>query len=176
VPKKRGASTTAAPPHAYDAPAAEREQMAVLETVVSSVTDYAIFLLDPNGNVQTWNEGAQRIKGYTRDEIVGQHFSRFYPAESVQAGWPAEELRRAVETGRFEDEGWRLRKDGSRFWANVVITARKDESSRAFSRSRAISPNGAATRKSCVKAKSASGSSWRASTTTRSSCSIPPAT
>ena len=128
MPKKRGAPPAAADSSANDPPVllSQREQDAVLETVVSSVTDYAIFLLDPSGNVLTWNEGAQRIKGYTRDEIVGQHFSRFYPAESVQAGWPTEELRRATESGRFEDEGWRVRKDGGRFWANVVITTRRD--------------------------------------------------
>src|SRR5258705_530560 len=85
--------------------------------LVESVTDYAIFLLDPDGRVQTWNLGAQRIKGYRPEEIVGQHFSRFYPQDAVQSGWPETELRQATEHGRFEDEGWRIRKDGSRFWA-----------------------------------------------------------
>jgi len=91
--------------------------------LVEAVTDYAIFMLTPEGRVASWNAGAERIKGYRASEIVGQHFSRFYPQEAVAAGWPDEELRRAADLGRFEDEGWRLRADGSRFWANVVITA-----------------------------------------------------
>jgi len=96
--------------------------------MVEAVQDYAIFMLDPNGRVVSWNEGAQRIKGYKPSEIIGQHFSRFYPAERVAAGWPEHELQMARAHGRFEDEGWRLRKDGSRFWANVVITAVHDPS------------------------------------------------
>src|SRR4029079_11761944 len=91
--------------------------------LVTSVKDYAIFMLDPEGRVATWNEGAQRIKGYTAEEIVGKHFSRFYPAEKVAERFPEYELEEATRVGRFEDEGWRVRKDGSRFWANVVITA-----------------------------------------------------
>jgi PAS domain S-box-containing protein len=94
--------------------------------LVEGVKDYAIFMLDPHGRVATWNAGAQRIKGYSADEIIGQHFSRFYPPEAVERGWPDEELRRAAAEGRFEDEGWRVRKDGSKFWANVVITALRD--------------------------------------------------
>ena len=97
---------------------------------MEAVTDYAIFLLDPNGYVLTWNSGAQRIKGYQADEIIGQHFSRFYPPEAVQAGWPDHELQVAAEQGRFEDEGWRVRKDGSQFWANVAISALHDDSGR----------------------------------------------
>jgi PAS domain S-box-containing protein len=95
--------------------------------MVEAVKDYGIFMLDPHGRISNWNEGAQRIKGYTADEVVGQHFSIFYPEEALAKGWPDEELRRATAHGRFEDEGWRLRKDGSRFWANVVITALRDE-------------------------------------------------
>jgi len=95
--------------------------------LVEGIRDYAIFLLDPEGCVVSWNAGAERLKGYKPDEIIGQHFSRFYPAEAVARRWPDHELRRAVAEGRFEDEGWRVRKDGSRFWANVVITALKDE-------------------------------------------------
>jgi PAS domain S-box-containing protein len=91
--------------------------------LVASVRDYGIFVLDPAGNVATWNEGAARIKGYAAEEILGRHFSTFYPAEDLDNGKPAMELRTATATGRFEDEGWRLRKDGTRFWANVVITA-----------------------------------------------------
>jgi PAS domain S-box-containing protein len=96
--------------------------------IVEGVRDYAIFMLDPSGYVATWNTGAERLKGYKASEIVGQHFSKFYPADLAQSGWPEEELRRASDTGRFEDEGWRVRKDGSLFWANVVITALRDDS------------------------------------------------
>jgi PAS domain S-box-containing protein len=91
--------------------------------LVESVRDYAIFMLDPRGYVLTWNAGAQRFKGYRADEIIGQHFSRFYPPEALASGLPDYELEVASETGVFEDEGWRVRKDGSLFWANVVITA-----------------------------------------------------
>ncbi len=94
--------------------------------MVEGVRDYAIFMLTPDGIIATWNEGAQRIKGYTAQEIIGQHFSRFYSAEALAKDWPAEELRRARAQGRFEDEHWRLRKDGTRFWANVIITALRD--------------------------------------------------
>ncbi|MFC5497907.1 PAS domain S-box protein [Caenimonas terrae] len=93
-----------------------------LQLLIEAVVDYGIFVLDPQGHVVSWNTGAQKLKGYTRDEIVGKHFSTFYPREEVERGWPQEELRRALASGRFEDEGWRIRKDGSRFWANVVIT------------------------------------------------------
>jgi PAS domain S-box-containing protein len=96
--------------------------------LVQSVRDYAIFMLDPEGRVATWNEGAQRIKGYTADEIIGRHFSAFYPTETRSTGFPQHELEVAASTGRFEDEGWRLRKDGSLFWASVVITALRDPS------------------------------------------------
>jgi PAS domain S-box-containing protein len=94
--------------------------------LVSQVVDYAIFMLDTEGYVATWNEGAQRIKGYSAGEIVGRHFSTFYPPRDVRAGKPQRELRLATRVGRFEDEGWRVRKDGTRFWANVVITAIRD--------------------------------------------------
>jgi PAS domain S-box-containing protein len=94
-----------------------------LQLLIEAVVDYGIFMLDPDGRVISWNSGAQKLKGYSRAEILGQHFSIFYPAEAVASGWPQEELRLAKQRGRFEDEGWRIRKDGSRFWANVVITA-----------------------------------------------------
>jgi PAS domain S-box-containing protein len=94
---------------------------------IESVADYAILMLDPEGFVATWNLGAERTKGYRTDEIVGQHFSVFYPREDVEAGKPARELATAREVGRLEDEGWRVRKDGSLFWANVVITALRNE-------------------------------------------------
>ncbi len=98
-----------------------------LRLMVEGVQDYAIFMLDPQGRVATWNSGAERIKGYRADEIIGEHFSCFYPEEALARDWPAEELKRAAETGHFEDVGWRVRKDGSKFWANVVITALRDE-------------------------------------------------
>src|SRR3954470_13752770 len=98
----------------------------IFQMMVEQVRDYALFLLDPEGRVQTWNNGAQRIKGYQREDIVGKHFSVFYEREAVERGWPAYELKVAASEGRFEDEGWRLRKDGSRFWASVVITALRD--------------------------------------------------
>ncbi len=95
---------------------------------VSAVKDYAILMLDPQGRIVSWNPGAERITGYRETEIVGQHFSRFYPPEDLEQGKPECELKIASEEGRFEDEGWRVRKDGSRFWANVMITALRDES------------------------------------------------
>ena len=91
--------------------------------LVESVKDYAIFALDPNGYVVSWNPGAQRFKGYTASEIIGKHFSVFYPPEDLAARKPQIELEIAAEVGRLEDEGWRVRKDGTQFWANVVITA-----------------------------------------------------
>jgi len=95
--------------------------------LVESVQDYAIFMLDTTGRIISWNAGAQRIKGWTQDEIVGQFFGVFYPEEDLAAGKPQWELAVVKEEGRFEDEGWRVRKDGSRFWANVVITALHDD-------------------------------------------------
>jgi PAS domain S-box-containing protein len=95
--------------------------------LIESVRDYAIFVLDPEGHVLSWNPGAQRIKGYSADEIIGKHFSIFYPQEDLDTRKPWWELEVAVEVGRFEDEGWRLRKDGSRFWANVIITTLRDQ-------------------------------------------------
>src|SRR5579862_1601099 len=94
--------------------------------LVESVRDYAIFMLDPDGIVLTWNTGAERFKGYRAREIIGQHFSRFYPPEALERGLPAHELEVAKAEGVFEDEGWRVRKDGSLFWANVVITAMRN--------------------------------------------------
>jgi PAS domain S-box-containing protein len=93
---------------------------------IETVRDYALLILDPQGHITTWNAGAEAIKGYKADEIVGRHFSRFYPEESIAAGLPERELEDAIREGRYEDEGWRVRKDGSRFWANVVLTALRD--------------------------------------------------
>ena len=104
-----------------------RHEADQLRLLVHGTTDYAIFMLDPQGRVVTWNAGAERIKGYKADEIIGQHFSKFYPQEAIDRGWPAHELKVATAEGRFEDEGWRVRKDGTQFWANVVITALRDE-------------------------------------------------
>jgi len=98
--------------------------------LVEGVDEYAIFALDTEGFILSWNAGAQRFKGYTADEIIGKHFSIFYPREKIEEGWPEYELREAARVGRFEDEGWRVRKDGSRFWANVVITALHDTDGR----------------------------------------------
>jgi PAS domain S-box-containing protein len=95
--------------------------------LVEATKDYAIFMLDPNGYILTWNSGAERIKGYRADEILGQHFSCFYTQEDIQQGKPERKLEVATAEGRCEDEGWRLRKDGSRFWANAVITVLRDE-------------------------------------------------
>src|ERR1700730_892129 len=110
-----------------DAESHLRHSDEVFRLLVESVKDYAIFLLDPTGIVSTWNPGAVRIKGYTAYEIIGQHFRNFYPREAQESGWPERELEIAAKEGRFADEGLRVRKDGSTFWANVVITALRDE-------------------------------------------------
>jgi PAS domain S-box-containing protein len=108
-------------------------QQALLEAerrfriLVQGVTDYAIYMLDPDGRVTNWNAGAERIKGYSPDDIIGEHFSRFYTPEDFNAGVPHRALETARETGRYEAEGWRVRKDGTRFWASVVIDAIHDE-------------------------------------------------
>src|SRR5207302_5092658 len=95
--------------------------------LVESITDYAIYMLDPEGRVTTWNSGAQRIKGYRADEIVGQHFSRFYTEEEQSAGVPAQMLREAAGEGKVVAEGWRIRKDGSRVAASTVLEAIRDQ-------------------------------------------------
>jgi PAS domain S-box-containing protein len=107
-----------------------RQALAALRTsedsfrlLVEGVQDYAIFMLDPEGHISTWNRGAERMKGYTADEVIGQHFRIFYPQEAQEVKHPEHELEIAVLDGRYEEEGWRIRKDGTRFWANVVITA-----------------------------------------------------
>jgi PAS domain S-box-containing protein len=105
-----------------------RRTEARFRLLVDAVQDYAIFMLDVQGHISSWNTGAQRIKGYAVSEIIGKHFSIFYPEEDLRAGKPDRELEIAAKEGRFEDEGWRLRKDGSRFWANVIISAIRNES------------------------------------------------
>ncbi|MFD9893782.1 PAS domain S-box protein [Amycolatopsis sp. NPDC059027] len=108
-------------------PGAAPPSQALFELFIANVVDYAIFTTDVRGFVVTWNAGAERIKGYRADEIIGQHFSVFYPPEEVADGKPEAELAAAADQGRFEEEGWRLRKDGTRFWANSVLTAVRDE-------------------------------------------------
>lgn len=99
----------------------------LLQLLVDSIKDYAILFLDNEGTILTWNSAAERLKGWKAEEIIGQNFVRFYPPEDVARGKTEMELRVAREEGRFEDEGWRVRKDGSRFWANVIITALRDK-------------------------------------------------
>jgi hypothetical protein len=123
IPIAREAAEPA--PGAQDAARQHEERFRIL---VESIKDYAIFMLDADGRVATWNAGAQRIKGYAAHEIIGRHFSVFYSDEQARAGKCDHELRAAARDGRFEDEGWRQRKDGTRFWANVVITALRDPS------------------------------------------------
>lgn len=110
--------------------AAKNQQIEMFRLLVENVRGYAIILLDPSGNILTWNAGAQRIKGYSPDEIIGRHFSVFYPSEVVESGWLERELETAKNEGRFEEEQWRVRKDGSKFWANVIITAVRDRDGR----------------------------------------------
>src|SRR5690242_11318203 len=98
-----------------------------LDLLINAVADYAIYMLDPEGRVMSWNTGAERLKGYNRPEILGEHFSRFYSPEDRAEGVPNRALETARTEGRFLAEGWRIRKDGSRFWASVVIHAIRDE-------------------------------------------------
>jgi PAS domain S-box-containing protein len=109
-----------------------RESEERFRLLVGTVRDYAIYMLDPTGRVMSWNRGAEHIKGYTAEEIVGRHFSCFYPPEAVTAGTPEQALSKAAAEGRFEEENWRVRKDGSRFWADVVITAVRDAHGNLF--------------------------------------------
>src|SRR5688572_9675623 len=119
--KKPGKEPGAAPD-----PALAGLDESTLRLFVSSVRDYAILMLDPTGRITSWNPGAEAIKGWAAHEIIGSHFSRFYPPEALQRGLPQHELTVAANVGRFEDEGWRVRKDGTMFWANVIITALRD--------------------------------------------------
>ena len=118
-PRKRTTPHSATP----DLAAPFRTSEDLFRLMVENVKDYAIFMLDVRGRVASWNAGAERIKGYSAKEIIGQHFSRFYPPEDVQARKPERELQVAAAEGQWAEEGWRVRKDGSRFWASVVITA-----------------------------------------------------
>jgi diguanylate cyclase (GGDEF)-like protein/PAS domain S-box-containing protein len=112
---------------AVSADARLRDSANSFQLLVTRVLDYAIFMLAPDGRVVSWNAGAQRLKGYREDEIVGQHFSHFYPPEDIEAGRPQRGLELALAQGCFQDEGWRVRKDGSAFWANTVIVAIRDK-------------------------------------------------
>ena len=103
----------------------EREEE--FQALVQAVTEYAIFMMDPDGIIQTWNAGAEQLKGYSEEEIIGEHFSIFYPHEAAEAHIPKENLEKAQERGYLEDEGWRVRKNGERFWANVTITPIRDD-------------------------------------------------
>jgi PAS domain S-box-containing protein len=125
-PQRDGGWEGAAPSPA-ESGAAVAEGAGLYRLLVDSVRDYAIFALDAGGHVLSWNAGAARLKGYTPDEIIGRHFSTFYPRVDIEARKPEWELETAARDGSVEDEGWRLRKDGTRFWANVVITALRDE-------------------------------------------------
>jgi PAS domain S-box-containing protein len=113
-----------------------RRQSELVRLLIEGIRDYAVYLLDPQGYVLTWNPGAERIKGYTAAEIIGRHFSCFYPPEDIAAGKPARELEVARTQGKYAEEGWRLRGDGTRFWASVVVAAMRDESGklRGFSK------------------------------------------
>jgi PAS domain S-box-containing protein len=118
------------PDQRASAVASGTEVESLYRLLVESVRDYAMFVLDPDGRILSWNAGAERFKGYTANEIIGRHFSVFYPEEKTAAGFPAYELEVATREGRFEDEGWRVRKDGTQFWANVVITTLRGEDGR----------------------------------------------
>ena len=107
-----------------------RQSEEMFRLLVEGVKDYAIFMLDPDGFIVSWDRGAETIKGYTAGEIIGQHFSRFYPPDAIARNWPEHELKVAQEEGRYEEQGWRLRKDGSPFWANVIITPLFDHNHR----------------------------------------------
>src|SRR5579863_4744611 len=125
----RAGSGGAAPPTAGPASELDAKQRLpeMLELMVESIPEYAIILLDTAGHIATWNLTAKQLSGYTQEEIIGKHFSVLCVAEDVAMGKPARELEIAVREGRFQDEGWRVRKDGSRFWANVVITPLRDQ-------------------------------------------------
>jgi PAS domain S-box-containing protein len=115
-----------------DAEEALRASEERFRLLVQGVRDYAIFMLDPKGNVNSWNDGAERINGYKAGEVVGRNFSIFFPEHDQIAGKPERELQKAIADGRFEDEGWRVRKDGSRFWASVVLTALRDQAGNLY--------------------------------------------
>ena len=112
--------------NALEQPGQSPQSDQLFRLLVESVRDCAIFVLSPEGHVLTWNLGAKALKGYEKEEIIGQHFSKFYLPEAAESGWPSRELALAEKEERFSDEGWRVRKDGSSFWASVIITALRD--------------------------------------------------
>ncbi len=116
--------------HVFRSEAALQASEEQLRTLIEGVTDYAIYMLDTQGIVRTWNKGAERIKGYRAAEVIGKPMATFYPPEDVAGGKPDKELERAATQGKCEDEGWRVKKDGSRFWAGVVISALRDANGR----------------------------------------------
>ena len=126
-PNKGAKSDTATPSAKIAGEGIGAEPRDIFKLLVKSVRDYAIFMLDTTGHIATWNEGAQRLKGYTEEEIIGKHFSIFYPQYDIDAKKPERELVIATKEGKYEEEGWRVKKDGTQFWANVVITAVRDE-------------------------------------------------
>src|SRR2546430_8816268 len=152
-----------------------RESSETFRQLVEGVQDVAIFMLDGAGRVSTWNSGAERIKGYRAEEIVGQHFSCFYPPEAVAEGKPARLLALAARDGRVEDGGWRVRKDGARFWAEVIITARRDSEGAVIGFAKVTRDLTARkeTRTRCIGANRPSSSWSRASRTAPFSCSTP---
>ena len=143
--------------------------------LVQSIVDYAIYLLDPDGKVTSWNAGAERIKGFQTHEIVGKHFSTFYTDEDRKAGMPQKVLDTARREGKFVGEGWRVRKDGSRFWASVVVDRINDDDGKliGFAKITRDMTESRTRSRRCWKPSGGSGSSCRASPTTRSTCSIP---
>jgi len=150
----------------------ERAAPGSIEPQIDNITDYAIYMLDPTGRVASWNAGARRIKGYEAAEILGQHFSVFYPAEARERAATTEMLRAATADGHTSSEGWRLRKSGERFWASVVITAvYRDGALVGFSKVSATSPIARSRRTRCAGARSATACSWMACASTRSSAS-----
>ena len=143
--------------------------------LVEAVTDYAIYMLDPAGIVSSWNAGAQRFKGYAPAEILGKHFSRFYTEEDQRAGLPARTLEIATREGRFESEGWRVRKDGTRFWASVVVDPIRSEHGElvGFAKvTRDLTERKADRSESASNVKNSSDCWCRGSLITRSTCSI----
>src|SRR5438067_2282217 len=130
TPRKHDPASEAPPESSGRAERALRAAEEKFRLLVDGVRDYALYLLDASGNVESWNSGAERIKGFRAEEVVGRHFSMFYPPEAVAAGDPARALATAAAEGHAVEDGWRVRKDGSRFWASVVLTALWDEAGR----------------------------------------------
>ena len=125
--KRRAVAHLQQKAQAFETEVALRQSEERFRLLVEGIQDYAIYSMDPHGVITSWNSGARRIKGYTSEEVIGQNFSRFYTSEDVERGLPGKVLQIAREEGHYEGEGWRIRKDGSRFWSNVVVTPLRDE-------------------------------------------------